>query len=110
MPSSFALGDHFENFIKSMVELNLPPLRFDRFGTSGFYVPWLRPAVFVGGLATDLDNGLLRRALFNGGAQVDLSVSALSALDLMLSFGAAIAVEDGHGPRHEWMISLKVLR
>jgi hypothetical protein len=98
------------NFVKSMVELNLPPLRFDRFGTSGFYVPWLRPAVFTGGLATDLDNGVLRRVLFNSGAQVDLAISALSALDLTLSFGAAIAVEDGHGPRHEWMISLKVLR
>jgi len=98
------------NFIKSMVELNLPPLRFDRFGTSGFYVPWLRPAVFAGGLATDLDNGFIRRVLFNSGAQVDLAISALSALDLTLSFGAAIAVEDGHGPRHEWMISLKVLR
>jgi hypothetical protein len=98
------------NFVKSMVELNLPPLRFDRFGTSGFYVPWLRPAVFAGGLATDLDNRFLRRVLFNSGAQVDLAISALSALDLTLSFGAAIAVEDGHGPRHEWMISLKVLR
>ena len=56
------------NFVKSMVELNLPPLRFDRFGTSGFYVPWLRPAVFAGGLATNLDDRFVRRALLNGGA------------------------------------------
>ena len=98
------------NFVKSIVELNLPPLRFDRFGTSGFYVPWLRAAVFAGGLATDLDNSFLRRVIFNSGAQVDLAISALSALDLTLSFGAAIAVEDGHGPRTEAMISLKVLR
>ena len=93
-----------------MVELNLPPLRFDQFGTSGFYVPWLRPAVFVGGLATNLDDRFTRHALLNGGAQVDLGISALSALDLTLSFGAAIAVERGHPPRHEAMISLKVLR
>ena len=98
------------NFVKSMVELNLPPLRFDRFGTSGLYVPWLRPAVFVGGLATNLDDQFTRRALLNGGAQVDLAISALSALDLTLSFGAAIAVEGGHPPRAEAMISLKVLR
>ena len=98
------------NFVKSMVELNLPPLRFDRFGTSGLYVPWLRPAVFVGGLATNLDDQFTRRALLNGGAQVDLAISALSALDLTLSFGAAIAVEGGHPPRTEAMISLKVLR
>ena len=98
------------NFVKSMVEWNLPPLRFDRFGTSGFYVPWLRPAVFAGGLATNLDDRSARRALLNGGAQVDLSISALSALDLTLSLGVAIALENGHPPRHEAMISLKVLR
>jgi hypothetical protein len=73
-------------------------------------VPWLRPAVFVGGLATNLDDSSVRRALLNGGAQVDLSISALSALDLTLSFGGACAVESGHPPRYEAMISLKVLR
>jgi hypothetical protein len=41
---------------------------------------------------------------------VDLSISALSALDLTLSLGVAIALENGHPPRHEAMISLKVLR
>jgi hypothetical protein len=98
------------NFVKSMVEWNLPPLRFDRFGTSGLYVPWLRTAVFAGGLATNLDDRRARRSLLNGGVQADLSISALSVLDLMLSFGAAVAVEDGYAPRYEAMISLKVLR
>jgi hypothetical protein len=98
------------NFVKSMVELNLPPVRFQRFGTPGFYVPWLRPAIFVGGLATNLDDQLSRRVVYNGGAQVDFSVSALSALDLTLSLGGAVAIERGHSPRHEAMISLKVLR
>jgi len=98
------------NFVKSMVEVNLPPLRFDRFGTSGFYVPWLRTAVFAGGLATNLDDRPARRALLNGGVQADLSISTLSVLDLMLSFGAAVAVEKDYAPRYEAMISLKVLR
>jgi len=98
------------NFVKSMVEVNLPPLRFDRFGTSGFYVPWLRTAVFAGGLATNLDDRPARRALLNGGVQADLSISTLSVLDLMLSFGAAVAVERDYAPRYEAMISLKVLR
>lgn len=98
------------NFIKSTVEVNLPPLRFDRFGTSGLYVPWLRAAVFAGGLATNLDDRDSRRRLLNGGAQCDLSISALSALDMMLSFGVATAVERGHAPRYEAMVSLKVLR
>ena len=98
------------NFVRSMIEVNLPPLRFDRFGTSGLYVPWLRAAVFAGGLATNLDDRDSRRRLLNGGAQFDLSISALSALDMMLSFGVATAVERGYAPRYEAMVSLKVLR
>ena len=98
------------NFVKSMVELNLPPLRFAGFGTPGFYVPWMRPAVFAGALATNLDDDQSRRILYTGGMQVDVSISALSALDLMLSIGGGLAWEDGHAPRREAMISLKVLR
>ena len=37
------------NFVKSTIEWNLPPWRFRRAGTPGFYATWLRPAVFVGG-------------------------------------------------------------
>lgn len=98
------------NFAKSMVELNLPPVRFQRFGTPGFYVPWLRPAIFAGALATNLDDRPSRRVLYSGGAQVDLSISALSALDLTLSIGGGLAFEQGHRPGREAMVSLKVLR
>jgi hypothetical protein len=98
------------NFVKSMVELNLPPLRFKGLGTPGFYVPWMRPAMFVGGLVTNLDDRASRRVVYNSGAQLDFSISALSVLDLMVSLGGAIAVEDRHAPRYEAMISLKVLR
>ena len=44
------------NFVKSAVEWNLPPWRFARLGTPGFYATWLRPAIFVTGLATNLDD------------------------------------------------------
>ena len=98
------------NFVKSIVELNLPPVRFEGFGTPGLYVPWLRPAIFAGALATNLDHRPARRIVYTTGAQVDLSISALSALDLMLSIGGGVAFETGHRPRREAMISLKVLR
>jgi len=98
------------NFVKSMVELNLPPLRFERVGSPGFHATWLRPAVFAGVLATSLDDSPSRRVLFNTGAQVDLRLSALSVLDLTVSLGGAIAVERGQAPRREVMLSLKVLR
>jgi hypothetical protein len=61
-------------------------------------------------LATNLDNDESRRELLSGGAQLDLSLSILSTLDMTFSVGGGIAVEDGQQPRYEWMVSLKVLR
>ncbi len=98
------------NFVKSTVEWNLPPWRFARLGTPGFYATWLRPAIFATGLVTNLDDSATRRKIVDVGAQADVRLSALSALDLTLSFGAAIAFEDGHRSRRELMVSLKVLR
>jgi hypothetical protein len=98
------------NFVKSTLEWNLPPWRFRRAGTPGFYATWLRPAVFAGGLVTNMDNADFRHTLANLGGQVDVRLSMLSALDLTLSAGGAVAVEDGHAPRREAMISLKILR
>ena len=98
------------NFAKSVLEWNLPPWRFRRVGTPGFHVTWARPAVFVGGLLTDLDDAAHRRSAATAGAQVDFRISLLSALDLTLSVGGAVAVEDGYPPRREGMISLKILR
>jgi hypothetical protein len=98
------------NFLKSMVEVNLPPVRFLHLGSPGFFIPWMRPAVFVTGLATNLDDDATRQVVFNGGGQLDFHISFLSALDLTLSIGAAMAFENGEAPRREAMISLKVLR
>ena len=98
------------NFVKSMVELNLPPWRFRRVGTSSFYATWMRPALFVTGLATNLDDAVTRRKAMDAGAQLDFKFSALNVLDVTLSVGGAMAFEDGHAPRREAMVSLKVLR
>ena len=98
------------NFAKSTVELNLPPWRFQSFGTPGLYVPWIRPALFVSGLATDLDDRLSRRRLLSAGAQIDFDIFALSALELIFSVGAGQTMEDGQRPRREVMVSLKILR
>ena len=98
------------NFLKSLVEWNLPPLRFSRLGSPGFHVTWMRPAVFAGVLATNVDHEGFRRTVTTTGAQLDFQISALSTLDLMLSVGGGLAFEDGVSPRREFMVSLKVLR
>jgi hypothetical protein len=98
------------NFIKSTAEWNLPPIRFQRIGTPGLYAAWLRPAIFVGGLATNLNRPELRHVVTDTGGQIDVRIGALSVLELTASVGGAIAFETGHAPRRELMFSLKVLR
>jgi hypothetical protein len=98
------------NFVKSMLEWDLPPVRFSRAGKPGFYVSWMRPAVFVGGLATNVDSQPIRHALADVGGQLDFQFTILSTLDMMFSVGGAVAFEESHAPRREAMVSLKVLR
>jgi hypothetical protein len=97
------------NFTKALLEWNLPPIRFQHAGTPGFYATRLRPAIFAGGLITNLDAADARRQVVDLGGQLDVRFSVLSALDLTLSCGAAAAFEDGH-TRREAMVSLKILR
>jgi hypothetical protein len=98
------------NFVRSLVEWSLPPLRFSSVGTPGFYLGFLRPAVFLGGLATNLDRSDIRRTAATAGGQVDLRFTMLSALDLTLSIGGGVRVADGSAPRREAMISLALLK
>ena len=98
------------NFLKSAIEWNLPPWRFRRAGTPGFYAAWARPAIFVTGLVTNLDAPTVRRTVSDVGAQLDFRFSLLSALDLTVSVGSAIAFEQGRRPARETMLSLKILR
>ena len=98
------------NFVRTTLEWNLPPLRFKRVGTPGAYLTWMRPALFAGGLITNIDSGSLRREAADLGGQLDFQLTTMSTMDMMLSVGGAVAVERGHAPRRELMISFKVLR
>jgi hypothetical protein len=109
LPGVRRAGVGGRTFVKSMVEWNLPPWRFSRVGTPGFYLTWIRPAVFVGGLATNLDAPGQRRTVADAGAQFDLQINMLSELSMTLSVGGAIAFDRGK-PRREAMLSLKLLR
>jgi hypothetical protein len=98
------------NFARGMLEWNLPPWRFRRVGTPGFYATWLRPALFATTLATNVDSSSARRTTTSVGGQVDLRLTVLSNQDMTLSLGGAMALEDSRAPRREAMISLKILR
>jgi hypothetical protein len=98
------------NFGKSTLEWNLPPIRFRRAGKPGFHLTWARPAVFVSGLVTNMDDSSRRRRLASVGSQLDLRFGVLSRLDMTLSLGYARALEEGRYPRDEYMVSFKVLK
>jgi hypothetical protein len=98
------------NFVRSLVEWQLTPLRFKRVGTPGFYVSFLRPTLFAAGLATNLDDGSIRRTAGSFGGQIDVRMTMLSALDLTFSIGGGLRVQDATGPRREAMISLALLK
>ena len=93
-----------------MVEWNAPPWRFSQLGTPAFYATWMRPAVFAGVLGTNLDRSDIRHVISDVGGQIDVRFGALSALELTLSVGGAVAFEADAAPRREAMVSLKILR
>jgi hypothetical protein len=97
------------NFVKSMVEWNLPPLRFSRLGAMRFYASWARLSVFGSGLLTNMDSPADRRELANLGAQADVRFQLLIQQPLTFSVGWARAFEERLRRQDEWMASLKIL-
>jgi hypothetical protein len=97
------------NFAKSLVEWNLPALRFRRAGTLDFYATWARLSLFAGGLVTNLDDAASRTKIGDLGAQVDVRFQLFTMQPLTLSGGYARAFEEGVRSRDEWMVSLKIL-
>jgi hypothetical protein len=96
------------SFVKGMLELNLPPIRFEALGSPGFYGSWIRPALFTTALVTNPDSSRDKVEAFNVGLQLDLQLHVLNRLPMMLSLGYARGFEgDGNG-EDEVMLSLKV--
>jgi len=99
-----------KTFHKVMLEWNLPPVRFSRVGTPGFYLTWARPSIFVNSLTTNFDDSLIRDDVTSAGIQVDFRFTVLSRLNMTLSlgyakgFGNSSILDDD-----EFMASLKIL-
>lgn len=102
-------------YARSMLDLNLPALRFRRAGTLALYASWARLSLFGGGLVANPDDAVTdhpsggARRLANLGAQVDVRMQLLTQSPLTLSFGYARAFERRLRATDEWMLSLKVL-
>ena len=96
------------SFAKSLLELNLPPVRFSDIGQPSLFLSSLRTAVFAGALEVnpgDKDS----RTLETVGGQFDFNFTVALRLPMVLSVGAASGFEDGRARSTETMISLKIL-
>jgi len=96
-------------FVKSMLEWNLPPLRFEALGTPAFYASWARPAFFATALVLDPQDGDFRNGAYDAGMQLDFQLQVLHRLPMMLSFGYAVGFAGDSKGRGEFMASLKIL-
>ncbi len=97
------------SFVREMVEWNLPPIVFESVGTPGFYLTWVRPAVFVAGLWSDPGHSSLRKEYTSLGTQADLRFTILNWADMTLSVGYAVGLQGGKHANSEWMASLKIM-
>ena len=98
------------NFHRAMLEWNLPPVRFTRVGTPGFYLSWARPAIFFNALTTNFDDSASRQKVQSAGIQVDFRFTILSRLNMTLSAGYAKGFGNSLVPDdEEFMLSLKIL-
>lgn len=96
------------DYLKSVAELNLPPIRFREVGTPSFYLSHIRPAVFVAHLVADPGKSF-ERELTSAGVQLDLSFTIAHRLPMTFSVGYATGRENGRRLDDEWMVSLKIL-
>ena len=94
-------------FAKTVLEWNAPPWRFESVGVPGFYLGYIRPALFAGTLW--VDDGSRRRRFHDVGVQLDLSFTVMDHLPMTVSVGYARAFEDSHELGDEWLVSLKLL-
>ena len=97
------------DFAKSMVEWNLPPLRFRKFGTTYLYCNWARLTLFSSVLAGNLTSAPNRLVYGNAGTQLDFRVVIASYFISTFSVGYAEAVENHGRTSSEVMVSLKLL-
>lgn len=96
------------DFVKSVAEWNLPPIRFRSVGTPGFFLSWIRPAIFVAGLWTD-PGKKFDRTFTSAGFQLDLRFMLGHRHSMTLSAGYAAGFRKSDKVDDEIMISLKIL-
>ena len=97
-----------QTFVRSVGEINLPPLRFEDIGVDSIFLSSMRPAIFAGAMEIERANGD-RRSLQTVGVQTDWNFTVAHRLPMVLSLGYAEGFEDGESRGSEVLISLKIM-
>jgi hypothetical protein len=98
-----------QDFARSVLEWNLPSLRFANIGIPSVFLSSARPALFAGVLLADIGDGDYRETYYNLGFQVDLAFTIAHRHPMTLSLGYAQGYVDGDKRADEVMVSLKIL-
>lgn len=97
------------NYIRTMGELNLRPIRTRNAGFTWLYPTSIYTSVFGTHLLTDPDRSEHTRNIFNAGLQTDIELVLLSYLKTTWSVGYARMFESGEKPQGQWLFSVKLL-
>jgi hypothetical protein len=98
-----------QDFAKSVLEWNLPPIRFANIGIPSLFLSSARPALFAGALFTDIGESDYRETYYNLGMQVDFSFTIAHRHPMILSVGLARGFIGSEKSDDELMVSLKIL-
>jgi hypothetical protein len=96
------------DFVRSVAEWNLPPVRFSDLGSPALYLSSVRPAVFAGILSSNPGASDSQHTESVGG-QLDFNFTVAVRLPMTFSIGYAKGFGGGHESRHEILASLKIL-
>jgi len=97
------------NYIKTLGELNLKPLRLRNIGTTWLYPTYIKTSLFSTHLLTNVFENNLRQNYFNIGFQTDIQLVLFSYLKTTWSVGYARKYESTTSDNGRWMLSLKLL-
>ena len=97
------------NFVKTMGELNLKPIRLRNVGTTWLYPTYIKSSVFGTHLLVNPNYSKEMRNVFDAGVQIDLELVLFSYLKTTWSAGYARKFESSFAPSEQWMFSVKLL-
>ena len=98
-----------QDFVRSVLEWNLPPLRFANVGLPSAFLSSASPALFAGMLLADLGDDEYRETYYSLGLQIDFAFTVAHRHPVKLSVGFARGYIDGDKNDDELMVSLKIL-